>query len=103
MTGEDGSPANLGAALEAQFRAIAEAMPQMVWTALPGGAVDYVNAQIYEYTGVPREPNLWTWERVVHPDDMPALREAWQRSVEAVTVQTMSASATWRARPSCRR
>lgn len=82
MTGGDGSPVNLNAALEAQFRAIAEAMPQMVWTALPGGAVDYVNAQIYDYTGVSRDAGAWTWDGVVHPDDLAALHDAW-RAVES--------------------
>ena len=58
--GPDGSA--LVDALEAQFRAIAEAMPQMVWTALPGGVADYVNAQIYEYTGVSRDSRGWDWD-----------------------------------------
>ena len=79
---KDGSATILDAALEAQFRAIAEAMPQMVWTALPNGSVDYVNAQIYDYTGVPRGSDHWTWEPVVHPDDVAALHDVWRRSVE---------------------
>jgi len=79
---KDGSATILDAALEAQFRAIAEAMPQMVWTALANGSVDYVNAQIYDYTGVPRGSDHWTWEPVVHPDDVAALHDVWRRSVE---------------------
>src|SRR3981081_2446747 len=45
--------------VDEQFRAIAEAMPQMVWTALSDGSVDYVNAQVYAYTGAARDPGGW--------------------------------------------
>ena len=36
---------------EARFRSLAEAIPQIVWTALPDGAVDYCNRRWYEATG----------------------------------------------------
>jgi PAS domain S-box-containing protein len=69
--------------VEAQFRAIAEAIPQMVWTALPGGAIDYVNAQIHAYTGRARGDTAgWSWDAVVHPDDQQTVLSGWRRSLE---------------------
>jgi PAS domain S-box-containing protein len=68
--------------VEVQFRAIAEAIPQMVWTALPDGSLDYVNAQMWDYIGTKRgDVAGWSWQNVVHPDDVGVLLEAWRRSV----------------------
>ena len=41
-------------ASEARFRTIADAMPQMVWSALPDGYHDYFNRQWYDFTGCPK-------------------------------------------------
>jgi len=38
---------------EARFRQIADAMPQIVWTARPDGTLDYHNRRWFELTGVP--------------------------------------------------
>src|SRR6202044_1268047 len=34
---------------------LANAMPQMVWTARPDGYLEYYNDRWYEYTGLPRD------------------------------------------------
>ena len=39
---------------EAQFREIAESLPQLVWTTTPEGYHDYFNECWYRYTGMPR-------------------------------------------------
>ena len=39
---------------EAQFRQIAESMPQIVFTARPDGYIDYYNQKWYDYTGFER-------------------------------------------------
>jgi PAS domain S-box-containing protein len=78
----------LAAAREAEeerlrFRTITNAMPQMVWTALPDGSIDYHNDQFYDFVGLPPgavEGMAWA-EAVLHPDDRQAGREIWQRSV----------------------
>jgi LPXTG-motif cell wall-anchored protein len=36
---------------EEYFAALAEAIPQIVWTAVPGGGIDYCNQRLYELTG----------------------------------------------------
>jgi PAS domain S-box-containing protein len=65
------------------FRAIAEAIPEMVWTALPDGEIDYANGQIHAYAGLAREARPgWRWDGVAHPDDLPKLLAAWRRAVE---------------------
>ncbi len=56
---------------EAQFRQLADALPQIVWTARPDGYVDYYNERWYEFTGFRRgEYGQQSWEPVLHPDDV---------------------------------
>jgi PAS domain S-box-containing protein len=68
---------------EQRFRTITNAMPQMVWTALPDGRIDYHNDQFYQFVGLgPGEVEGTAWaDAVLHPDDRQAGREIWQRSV----------------------
>ena len=37
---------------EARYRFLAESIPQMVWTAAPDGALDYVSGQVASYFGM---------------------------------------------------
>ena len=37
---------------EARFRKLADAMPQIVWTATPDGQVEYFNRRTYELIGI---------------------------------------------------
>ena len=68
---------------ELRFRTITNAMPQMVWTALPDGTIDYHNEQFYEFVGLqPGEAEGTTWAEVLlHPDDQAASHARWMRSV----------------------
>ena len=71
---------------EAGFRALADALPQIVWTALPDGSVDYYNSRFTEFTGMPQADGQASgWMPVVHPDDEAATVAAWQRSVASGT------------------
>jgi PAS domain S-box-containing protein len=55
---------------EAKFRTIADAMPQMVWSALPDGFVDYCNQQWYDFTGtLESSAHGAAWLAMFHPDD----------------------------------
>jgi PAS domain S-box-containing protein len=67
--------------VEVQFRAIAEAIPQMVFTALPDGTMEYLNAHVYDYTGIPRDPTAWSLRSIVHSDDLAAMFAKWRESV----------------------
>jgi PAS domain S-box-containing protein len=69
---------------EESFRQLADAMPQLVWTARPDGTVDYYNRRAFEFRGLERRPDgTWSWEQAVHPDDRQATREAWARAVQS--------------------
>jgi two-component system, sensor histidine kinase and response regulator len=67
---------------ERRWRSLAEALPQLVWTATPDGACDYFSSQWSQYTGVPASQLLgWLWLEVLHPDDREATRLSWAESV----------------------
>jgi PAS domain S-box-containing protein len=67
---------------ERRYRTLAEARPQIVWTARPDGSIDYFNPQWYDYTGQrEEEAEGWGWEPAIHPDDRDAAMGAWGRSL----------------------
>jgi PAS domain S-box-containing protein len=68
---------------ELRFRTITNAMPQMVWTALPDGTIDYHNERFYDFVGLPAgaaEGRTWA-EDMLHPEDQERGRARWARSV----------------------
>ena len=71
---------------EGWFRRLADAMPQIVWTARPDGHLDYYNERWYEYSGFPRggtgDPS---WQPILHPDDLAGCRDAWGESLRSST------------------
>ncbi len=70
------------AASEARFRQLADAMPQLVWTADPDGKVDYYNGRHQEFSGLAQTASgAYDWVPVLHPDDQAATVAAWQRAV----------------------
>jgi len=71
---------------EARFRSIANLIPQLVWSAGAGGTNDYLNARWREFTGLPEQDLLGNgWVKIIHPDDMPVLDAAWDRSLATGT------------------
>jgi PAS domain S-box-containing protein len=69
-------------ASEEQFRTIANAMPQMVWSTLPDGYHDYYNRQWYEFTGVPQgSTDGEGWNGMFHPEDQPRAWARWRQSL----------------------
>ncbi|AQR62817.1 histidine kinase [Brevundimonas sp. LM2] len=68
---------------EAKFRAIADSLPQMVWSTRPDGFHDYYNARWYEFTGVPAgSTDGEGWNGMFHPDDQDRAWAAWQQSLQ---------------------
>ncbi len=60
--------------IDDRYRQLADAMPQIVWTADATGAANYFNLRWFEYTGMtPEEAGPNAWQVVVHPDDLPAV------------------------------
>ncbi|HEX5073023.1 MAG TPA: PAS domain S-box protein [Gemmatimonadaceae bacterium] len=69
---------------EARLRVLADAMPQIVFTAKPDGTVDYINRKWHELTGSPPgDVSPDTWLAAIHPNDRAAGTESWLASVQA--------------------
>jgi PAS domain S-box-containing protein len=76
--------AELRIASERRFRNLAEAIPQIVWTALPDGSCDYYNRRWIEYTGLSLEESVgWKWLCALHPDDAVRGEQIWRASLES--------------------
>lgn len=70
----------------AAFHALADTMPQIVWSTLPDGAHDYYNARWYEFTGVAEgSTDGEGWADLFHPEDQPNAWEHWNRSLQTGT------------------
>jgi PAS domain S-box-containing protein len=71
-------------ATEKSFRHMADAMPQIVWTARPDGWLDYYNQRWFDYTGMTlAETEGWGWAPVLHPDDLQICIDTWSESVRS--------------------
>src|SRR5207237_5531349 len=69
-------------ASEQRYRQLADAMPQIVWTATPDGSVDYYNQRWFDYTGMTFEQTEgWGWGPVLHPDDLQRCLDLWSEAV----------------------
>jgi PAS domain S-box-containing protein len=67
---------------EAKFRVLADAMPQMVWSASPAGRCDYFNARWYEFTGLPvGATDGADWSQALHPADAASAAALWRQSI----------------------
>jgi PAS domain S-box-containing protein len=73
-------------ASEANFRDLAQSLPNHVWTALPDGNLDWFNDKVYAYSGAePGSLHGAAWTRIVHPDDLPDAAAAWAESLTSGT------------------
>jgi PAS domain S-box-containing protein len=69
---------------EAQFRAMADNIPQLSWMASADGAVFWFNRRWYEYTGTILEQMQGDgWHRAVGPDDLPRVVESFARCIHS--------------------
>ena len=67
---------------EARFRALAQAIPNHVWTATPAGHLDWFNDRVYQYSGRNEgELDGEQWVAMVHPDDVSTTAETWQHAL----------------------
>jgi PAS domain S-box-containing protein len=67
-----------------RFRQLADAMPQIVWTARADGKVDYYNRRWYEFTGLPQDQPLeQNWRLVLHREDVARWEEKWVQAVQS--------------------
>ncbi|MEP9376476.1 response regulator [Aquabacter sp. CN5-332] len=64
-----------------RFRNLAEALPQMVWTADAAGQGDYYNNRWSEYTGRPFDEAALEWNAYLHPDDRADALKGWREAM----------------------
>ena len=68
---------------EAQFRAVAESLPQLAWMAHPDGYRYWYNSRWYEYTGAsPESTQGWGWQSIHDPELLPVVLKRWHISFE---------------------
>jgi PAS domain S-box-containing protein len=67
---------------KARYSRLADAMPQIVWTATPDGLLDYFNQVWFDYSGTTYEENVGSgWAKAVHPDDLSETAKKWAHAL----------------------
>lgn len=67
---------------ESHFRLLAEAIPQIIWTADSNGNRDYVNQRWQDYTGLElKDARSDGWQSTLHADDRRSCQIKWDGSV----------------------
>ncbi len=57
---------------------LADALPGLVWVALPDGRAEFINKRWCEYTGLTPEQAMGTgWQGAIHPDDLTLALKFW--------------------------
>ncbi|MGC2169852.1 MAG: diguanylate cyclase [Candidatus Sulfotelmatobacter sp.] len=73
---------NLARERELYFHTMAEAVPEIIWTATPDGADDYFNQKCFDYTGLTYDQLQGSaWKQIVHPDDVDTTFSRWQTAL----------------------
>jgi PAS domain S-box-containing protein len=74
----------------AELRALAEAVPQMVWIASPERASIYINQRWTNYTGLTLEHSLgFGWLTPFHPEDQERARLAWDQATATTSTYSV--------------
>jgi PAS domain-containing protein len=77
----------------AEFRALADNIPQLAWMADGTGSIYWYNRRWYEYTGTtPDQMEGWGWQTVHDPATLPAVLERWRRSLATSRYRFMAAT-----------
>jgi PAS domain S-box-containing protein len=67
---------------ERRYRFLADAVPQLIWTADPQGFIDYCNERWLSFTNLPVERLRGSgWQEILHPDDRARTASAWSEAV----------------------
>jgi diguanylate cyclase (GGDEF)-like protein/PAS domain S-box-containing protein len=75
------SDLNLSRERELYFKTMAEAIPEIIFTADPDGMDDYFNQRCLDYTGLTLDQLRGTgWTVAVQPDDLPLCLAKWENA-----------------------
>ncbi|WP_369410165.1 sensor histidine kinase [Erythrobacter crassostreae] len=66
----------------ARVQFVLDSVPDIAWSAAPGGYFDYFNARWEKTTGLPRPQNVEDWRNVIHPDEYERTRAKFMAAVE---------------------
>ncbi|SKD05497.1 PAS domain-containing protein [Paraburkholderia hospita] len=77
--------------MENELLQVVDALPGLVWTALPNGHVDFLNRRWCEYTGMSAKDALQCWQKAIHPGDLPELLGRWRAILTSGEPQEMDA------------
>lgn len=68
--------------LHHRFTRLTKALPIIVWTATPTGAIDFFNEALVRYTGLTEGELLAdNWMSVLHPDDVEMVNQRWSEAI----------------------
>jgi two-component system CheB/CheR fusion protein len=66
------------------FKNLANNIPQITWTNLPDGEINYYSRQWYDYTGLDKEQTGSDgWEKIIHPDDLQHTRDKYSAALRS--------------------
>ena len=69
---------------EESFRAMANSIPQMAWTARADGFIFWYNQRWYDFTGTTLEQaEGWNWQSVHDPEVLPRVMVEWKAAIAA--------------------
>ncbi len=69
---------------EARFRAVANIVPDLLWSSEPDGAMVWYNERWLEYTGQSlAEAVGWGWTEAIHPEDREAAARHYHQALES--------------------
>lgn len=68
--------------MEINLGRVLDALPAMVWTAVPDGHIDFVNRRLSERIGLDvGKSHGWDWQAMVSPDDLQKVLYGWRSIV----------------------
>ena len=68
---------------EQKNKLVLESIPQLAWTSLPDGSLNYYNKRWYEYTGLSVDQAKGAgWTSMLHPDDYDHTVSNWHKAIE---------------------
>src|ERR1700722_11191045 len=70
--------------MELELTHLIDALPGLIWTALPNGGAELINRRWCEYTGLSRDQAAgFGWQSTIHPGDRTLVLDRWRYFLES--------------------